>query len=161
MNSAGQLFSLDFVLSMIVFLLVFAFLYQSYFSNVDRFKQHQIALEIQERVNAQADVLVNSPGFPIDWNESGVIVMGLALQPGVLDYSKVQKLASLTANDYNHARAVMNISAFEFRIDLDSNNDALDLNMGRDPTGYLEVSAAARIVTMEGESAVFRLSLFR
>lgn len=161
MNSSGQIMSLDLIASVIVFLLVFFFLYQAYFLNLERYQTQKRLTEIQNRGIRQTDLLVGSRGYPEDWNSASVTVVGLASQPDVLDPQKISVLRQMTIADYNSVRGIMNLNAYDFRIDIDSNNNALDTNFGIDANGYLQVFASDRIVTIGGDYAVFRLSLFR
>ncbi|MFH0955574.1 MAG: hypothetical protein V1777_05705 [Candidatus Micrarchaeota archaeon] len=161
MNSNGQIMSLDLIASVLVFLLVFSFLYQSYTMNLDRYRIQQRAREIQNRVQSHAELLVSSPGFPIDWNFQSVTVIGLAIEPNVLDPQKISILRAMTIADYNSVRNIMNLNAYEFRIDIDSNNNLLDTNFGKDTNGFSDVFASEKIVTIGGDYAAFRLSLFR
>ena len=161
MNQMGQIMSLDLIASDLVFLLVFFFLYQAYFLNVERFSSQTQSREMQHQSQEHAYLLVNSPGYPADWNSAGVIIPGLALEPGVIDSVKLSSLRSMTISDYNSVRSLMDLNAYEFRIDIDSNNNALDTNFGKDSNGYAQIFANERIVTIGGDYAVFRLSLFR
>ena len=153
--------SVDLIASVVVFLLVFFFLYQSYFLNLDRFKNEQALQQIQNKTVQQADLYVNSPGYPVEWNAQSVEIVGLSFEPGVLDWSKVVTLQQMALADYNSAKSRMDLNGFEFRIDIDSNNNALDTNFGADINAYRNVFASQRIVTIGGDYAEFRLSLFR
>lgn len=161
MNKRGQFISVDLAASILVFSLLLFFLYQSWISNFSRWNELKQADDLENRAVQTAENLAESPGFPMDWNAMDVNVVGLALTSGVLNKKKLDYFSVM---DYNLARQKMNISNFDFRLEiaaLSGPNPSIDRNIGVLPGLQTSVAAVERKVLIGDQYALFRFKLFR
>lgn len=153
--------SFDLASAILVFLFMLFFLFSSWSTNVDNWNKWQRTAELEQRSQAVAKVLTESPGFPRDWNSTDINVVGLALQSNVLSS---QKIAAFVVMDYNTARQKLNIMAFDFWVEIVADNGpnpSIDHNIGADAGLANSVASVDRRVLIGGENAVFRFKLFR
>lgn len=103
----GQVWSLDFVTSVIVFLIVFIplFFIWSYL-NVQN-QQEMLIDDLETLTMSVSDSLVRTRGMPEGWDTSDVKQIGLAEEENVLNSTKVSHFLSMGTSEYNRTRAIL------------------------------------------------------
>lgn len=122
MRRQAQVWSLDFAMSMLIFLtaffsLIFAWNYMS----TDVIQTQQMR-EMQLKGLTISDSLIRTPGIPFEWNGTTVQVLGLALDENVLNATKVKYFVDMSDTDYDRLRGLMDIGQYDFYLEV------LDLN---------------------------------
>lgn len=161
MREHGQFVSFDLATAVLVFVFMLFFLFQAWSSNSDAWEHLRQRTELEERTKSVAKILVESPGFPSNWNSSDVNIPGLAIRPGVLDPAKTAAFSSM---DYNSVRNKLNILAFGFSATLRAENGPnplIDRNFGIAFSQTSNGASVERRVLIGDAYAVFRLQLFR
>lgn len=161
MNLSGQAVMIEFVIAILVVILLFLFLQTTWRQNFDRWNAEQVFLRMEDRGHDLADTLVETQGYPPDWNSVGVQIIGLASVKNTLDGNKVALFRQMVQSDYNFTRHQMKFSEYEFWIEIDSENDSLDVNIGKNPGISSSVVSLSRLVSYEKTGTVFRLFVFR
>jgi hypothetical protein len=136
----AQVWSFDFMASVIVFFVIIAILFFSWeyitFQNEDLITFN----EMENNALSITDTLIRTPGFPEHWNETNVQIMGLASEENVLNETKILMFVQM---DYDYAKRILGIPAYEFyfRISYLNGTQArannTDLVIGLDPTLFL------------------------
>src|SRR3989338_3341372 len=90
LNKKGQIFSIDLVVSVVVFIIIFIFLISLWNLYSDRL-QENVSSEEMYLVSFQiSDILLRTPGTPNNWEaSSNAVTIGLELSPGFLDQNKI------------------------------------------------------------------------
>jgi hypothetical protein len=103
----AQVWSLDLVISIVVFLSVFLPLLFAW-NHVNTQQQQQRLLDDAERTALSvSDALIRTMGMPENWNPGNVNVIGLASEENVLDATKVSYLLDMGGGDYNRTRTIL------------------------------------------------------
>ena len=103
----GQVWSLDFIVSVVIFLtalmpLLFVWEY------VNAQNQQQMLFDETEGIALSAsDALLRTKGLPENWNTADVSVIGLASEENVLNATKVSYLLAMGSSDYNRTRVIL------------------------------------------------------
>lgn len=103
----AQVWSLDFVVSVVIFLmalipLLFVWDY------VNAQKQQQMLFDEAENIALSvSDALLRTKGLPENWNTTSVNVIGLASKENILNITKVSYLLAMGSSDYNMTRAIL------------------------------------------------------
>lgn len=150
----GQVWSLDFIVSVIVFLSVLIPLFFVW-NQINLQNQQELLFEDIERMALSlSDSLVRTGGFPEDWNESTVSVIGLASGDNILDESKVSSFLSMGAANYNMTRTLLT-GSYDFFFEITDINGTAIGSMGQKPDDKMIVPIEryciynGRIVRME------------
>lgn len=114
MGKKAQLWSLDFAMSMLIFMsalfaMIFAWNYISANST-----ETQEMKELQYKALTISDSLIRTPGIPLDWDEGTVEVLGLAEDENVLNVTKVRYFVNMIDTDYDRAKGLMDIGFYDF-----------------------------------------------
>jgi len=103
----GQVWSLDFIISIVIFLsalMPLLFLW----SYVNAQQQQQILFDETENIAlAVSDALLRTEGMPSSWNTTDVSVIGLASEENILNATKVSYLLAMGSSDYNRTRTIL------------------------------------------------------
>jgi len=113
-SKKGQMFSLDLVLSMVIFIVIFIFVFSLWNLYILRLTESSQTEEMQLIAFQVSEVLFGTEGIPQDWNTDveDIIVLGLAgKEDGTLDSTKVNAFFEL---DYNETKEFFNIERFEY-----------------------------------------------
>jgi len=107
MKRKAQAWSLDFITSMAIFLLVLVTLYFVWnYVNVQNMEQKTLD-EIETTALAVSDSLIRTGGLPEDWNTTNVNIIGLAQEENVLDPEKVSYFLSMGSSNYNLTKNIL------------------------------------------------------
>lgn len=121
----AQLFSLEAILSIIVFMFVMLFLLSFWNIVSTRLNSAAASGELELQAAQITDILVSSRGFPEAWenDSASVIIPGLMFNPHNLEQQKVDAFVALNYSVIKHA---FNIERFDFRFDVrDANGNLL------------------------------------
>jgi len=150
----GQMFTTDFVASMIIFLMV---LNLGLFA-LNESTQGQTRFNEENRMLRQAyqtsDLLVRTPGHPTDWNHSTVQIVGLADSNHILDPTKLSEFAMIYS--YRQQRQELGVLPYEFRIAIESNGSILEI-AGENGAGGVSNDPLAYIVEESDDTSAVRL----
>ncbi len=103
----GQIWSLDFVTSIVVFMVAFIPLFFIW-TYVNTQSQQQILFDQVETLTLSiSDSLIRTKGFPEGWNTSNVNLMGLASEENVLNSTKVSYFFAMGNSEYNRTKAIL------------------------------------------------------
>jgi hypothetical protein len=124
MSKKAQIFSLDAVLSIVGFIVVFVFLLSLWNLYSIRLQENIITEELNLLAFQITDVFTKTAGVPNNWenNPSNTSVIGLISSPGFLDGNKLTAFLNL---NYNTTRSLLNIERFEYYFevkDVDGNS---------------------------------------
>ncbi len=140
---AGQMFTSDFVASMVIFLTV---LNLGFFA-IQQSVTGQTQFSEQKRMSQQAyqtgDLLVRTPGYPPDWNRSTVRIVGLASEDQVLNNTKLSELRLM--QDYTAQRRALGVMPSEIVINVSRNGSTVEVP-GQNGAGGLGDGAVGVIV---------------
>ncbi len=122
----GQIWSLDFISSLTIFLLVLSSLFMAWnFLSVQA--QEQNALERIELLGLEvSDSILRTPGIPENWNSSNVEVIGLAYSDNIID---PDKLSNLNSTPYDQTRILMTMG-YDFYLKIEDLNGTVYLEKG-------------------------------
>src|SRR3989344_5506685 len=113
----AQLFSLESILSIVLFIIVILFLLSFWNLYSSRLSSQIHSEELQLQAAQVTDILVSSRGYPDEWeaDPASVVIPGLMLNPGSLDE---QKLNQFLALDYETLKQLLNIERFDIAFEL-------------------------------------------
>lgn len=125
----AQVWSLDFIVSLVLFMSVLGPLFFVW-SYVNTQSQQQILFERTENLALSiSDSLVRSMGLPEGWNETSVSVIGLASDDNILNSTKVSYFFSMGASDYNRTKAILT-GGYDFFLNLTDINGTVQGTIG-------------------------------
>ncbi len=152
----GQMFSSDFVVSMLVFMGVLGmgvFALNEAMVGQSRFNEHNRMVREAYRTS---DLLVRTPGYPDDWTAANVQIVGFAESNHVLENEKLDEFASVST--YKEQKGALELSQWEFNMTvrvndsvatIDTETGLLDLSFGRPVwDNATDVAAARRSVVV-------------
>ncbi len=164
---SGQAWSFDFMASVIIFFLILMVLFfvweYTSFQNTDQ----MVFNDMESKALNTVDTIIRVKGFPEDWNESSVEVIGLASEENVLNESKILMFVNM---DYGEVRRLLGVSGYNFFFQLLHLNDTqaysngTALVTGLDPTGLSNTTAVVpvdRYILFDHRVAKLRFILWR
>ena len=111
----AQISGLDLILALMLFFTVvtlFAVLWDTVHYNVKSSADADIiAIQVANR-------LLESPGYPQDWNATNVELIGLSSERGVVDQSKLENLFELITLDYDKVRELLGLGPYQIYINM-------------------------------------------
>lgn len=152
----GQLWSLDFASSIIIFTLMVAIVLFAWSYAVQNSNDQVDVNIIENEVLMISDSLIRVSGLPINWNESTVRVIGLVDEENVLNATKVTQFVNM---NYTTIKTLLAIRQYEFYFDISYLNDTVmeigvtSLTIGIDPVGQTSriVVPVERYVMLNGK----------
>ena len=103
----GQVWSLDMITSIVIFLLVLIPLFFIW-TYMNMQSQQQIFFDdVENLALSVSDALIRTKGLPEYWDEADVNVIGLASEENVLNATKVSYFLSMASSDYNRTRTLL------------------------------------------------------
>ncbi len=163
----GQIWSLDFMSSVTVFFFILIVLFFTWDYATYQSTDQMIFNEMENRALTTADMIIRSRGFPEDWNESNVQVLGLAEEENILNQTKILTFVGM---DYDVTRQIFGIPSFHYHFRITNLNGSIaslqgtDLVHGVDPAGYQNstvVIPIERSVLFDSKVARLRFILWR
>ncbi len=126
----GQIWSLDFSVSIVIFLIVlipFMLIWGYMYAENEEKRMFD---DMETRAMSISDSLVRLGGVPDDWNATSVEVIGLASEENVLDPGKVSSFDSM---NYSHVREVMT-KRYDYYLRISDINGSVYLEKGSLPS---------------------------
>ena len=109
----GQLLTTDFILSLAIFLAILL-ASMSLWANVDtQIRDAESRRDMQAITTYISDSLVRSPGYPKNWTNSTVMMIGLANDEHVVDMNKILLLKNM---DYDRVRDILRFGEYNYYI---------------------------------------------
>jgi hypothetical protein len=135
----GQAWSFDFIASVTVFFLIMIVLFFAWEYTTFQNTEQIVFNEMENMAMNTADSMIRTGGFPPDWNQSSVQILGLASEENLLNETKILMFVNMS---YDDAKRILGIPSYEFYFQMVSLNNTqsqssgTDLVMGLDPVGY-------------------------
>ena len=130
----GQIFTIDFMISIAIFIIVLITIISTWYFIDTHIKEVESRRDMHSVSLSVSDALVRSSGHPQDWNSTNVQSVGLAKEEYVLDLRKVMSLMNM---DYDTARSVMRLGNYHISIYLtDLNGYNVSTGVLRSPVAY-------------------------
>ncbi|OGG73789.1 hypothetical protein A3A40_00810 [Candidatus Kaiserbacteria bacterium RIFCSPLOWO2_01_FULL_54_20] len=156
----SQIFSLDFVFSMVVLVLILSILGSTWLNLQNSLAQQENRRRAVENSAAATDFLVSSQGFPEDWQNSAnlslssVSNIGLKGTKGV-SLAKLLALANVST-DYYALKDKMGLAKYHFRLVVSenfSNSSVMLSGIARQPVAYFASDSRVffNALTVSGE----------
>lgn len=143
----GQIFTSDFSASIFIFFIIVSVAFMSWNMAVNKVNEFDDYGLMQEKSQHVSDILIRTPGYPLDWNSTSVGIIGLSTQDQhVLD---PHKLSELKLMDYDSMKSGLGISRYDFSLKFLSTKDLELIRLGglaqgknlaifaKNETGYL------------------------
>lgn len=134
-NRNGQMFASDLVASVIVFFFIVnlsLIIWNMAYENKTKFNEVR---QLRERVVRTADILVRTPGYPQDWDETSVELAGFVTEDHVLDN---EKLRSFNDTSYADQKDAIRSTPNEFYLTVRSDGSIITLSEPSEPDMDLE-----------------------
>ncbi len=135
----GQLLTTDFILSLAIFVAIL-FASMSLWTSVDtQIRDAESRRDMQSIATYVSEALVRNAGYPKNWTNNTVVMIGLAGEEHILD---IGKFLSMKKINYNKARTMMRLGNYDFRIWI-TDDAGYDLTSGivRSPVAVLANSS--------------------
>lgn len=140
----GQLAVTDLFIAIFIFVGILISIFAAWNIYLNRLEQRSSYSSLLASAVQASDILVKSPGKPLNWELSNatVQVIGLAGTDRNLSTAKVAAFVSM---DYNTSKDVLNIKRYNYKFRLVNINNSAALNYGENATGNFTV-AIRRVV---------------
>lgn len=105
----GFAIATDFFLASVVFMVVLAYSFYTYYYYLGEFGATEARKEAEISSLALTDMMLKGPGEPVEWQDApnGTKAIGLAYEENIIDPEKLQALEMM---DYNRSRGLMGLS---------------------------------------------------
>lgn len=124
-SKRGQLFSLDAIASLVIFISIIIFTMALWNLYSTRLQQNMLSEELQLTAFQVSDILLQTSGVPSNWEDQPEAVQ----MPGLAETAPhlvSKKIDSFLALDYNAAKKAFNLEAFEYTFTLlDANGNKI------------------------------------
>ena len=134
----AQVWSLDFITSVVIFLIVLVPLFFVWsYVNIQN-QQQMLFDEVETLALSVSDSLIRTKGSPEGWDITNVRQIGLASEENVLNATKVSYFLTMGSTDYNRTRALLTYG-YDFFFNLtDMNGTSLGI-VGNKPENRMVV----------------------
>ncbi|RLG19248.1 hypothetical protein DRN67_03235 [Candidatus Micrarchaeota archaeon] len=134
----AQIFSSDFIFSVVLFTIVLLILFPIWNNITYQTQEAEARKEMQISTIAIADLLTRSTGSPADWNASTVKSIGLANSAHELNTTKFLRLKQIEHED---AKDLLGIPTYNISINITQRNGYLATSgIARSPVAYYSAS---------------------
>jgi len=136
----AQVNAIDLVLAISIFMLIMGLFEVTWQGSVSRAAPTEDELSL--RSYHVANTLLESGGYPEDWNSSDVQVLGLCDERNVINKNKLAKLLVMLGSDYSRAKGLLGVGANDIYINVtDLSGDIIYVNGVRASAGIVPTSA--------------------
>ena len=160
LETNAQSVMIDLAFGAFLFVLLFAFIYSQWQSNLSVASQESFFEELSGRSSMACDSLLSTQGSPHDWfllsNQNDINAIGLSKKKRVVDERKLSRFLSL---DYEFARQKLRLSEFDFFFNL--NSQGIDYNFGVFPDANAEIISLRRVVDFKGVESIVDCVVYR
>ena len=122
MSKQGQLISIDFIGSVVIFFILLTTLFLFWNTSTTKFNNNLERDKLLFTLVKITDLFVEHQGIPTNWNVTNVQVIGLVEKDRTLDTNKLIFFKNLT---YNRTRQLLNIEPYEFYFRIIDRNGAI------------------------------------
>lgn len=150
MIRSGQLFTTDFIVSLVLFMSVLGTVFYGVSTSLDQQAQRNDRSVLQQRASQVSDLLVRTSGYPDDWNASTVDVVGLAEEDHIIDPEKFIRLRGV---GYDRFRSMNRFARADVLINITVNGSEASLD-GFAPQEVAVVTGRERLFDMIAHSGV-------
>lgn len=130
-SSKGQIYSVDFIFGMLVFIFVLVSFFLLWTIGLNRLSYFESERWRDEAARTAVEQLIESPGYPSHWEqisyltETNLRSLGLAEERNVINHAKLSRFLSLQdAQNYTFIKGVLGIKKYDAYLeieDLDGN----------------------------------------
>ena len=107
----GQVWSTDFVISAVIFLLALALVVFAWNYSSLRISQQNELVPAESTLIMVSDALIRTPGIPQDWNITSVTSIGLASDENVLDTDKLDMFINMS---YEYSKSILGLERYHY-----------------------------------------------
>lgn len=125
MNRSGQLFTTDFIVSLVLFMSVLGTVFYGVSTSMDQQAQRNDRSALQQSGSQVSDLLVRTSGYPEDWNASTVEVVGLAEEDHIID---PEKFIMLRGVGYDRFRSMNRFAQNDVMVNITVNGSGVSLD---------------------------------
>jgi hypothetical protein len=162
----AQAWSFDFMASVIVFFLVVSVLFFVWQYTTIQNEDQMVFNDMENSALTITDTIIRSRGYPEDWNESSVQIIGLASEENILNETKILTFVQM---DYETVKRILGIGAYDFYFQLvhlngtQASSGGNDLLAGLDPAfqSSTMVVPIERYIVFDHRVAKLRFMLWR
>lgn len=166
-HEKGQIASIDVAVSMIVILALTATSLTYVYNGLEHSQNVHSQIEMDKEAYESTELLVTTPGMPINWHEPGKEIKRIGLsryaqntvQHHDLEKDKVERVKELSMKEVEQGLGVQN-KVESLRITSIETGE-LKLNKERAPVETEETRKVSRIVLIGGEKCVLELGLMK
>ncbi|MFA6035420.1 MAG: hypothetical protein WC759_00490, partial [Candidatus Micrarchaeia archaeon] len=149
----GQAFSMDFILSAVIFGIVLVLLVPIWSTLTAQIREAEVRKDLQIATSAIADLLMRSPGSPANWSVDDVMSIGLANSAHELNTTKLLRLRDIP---YEDAKTVLGLDAYNFSINVSERNGMLATSgIAHSPVAYYSASTHEIFAMLSGSGLVW------
>ena len=150
----AQLWSTDLTISIFVFIsVVAAFLFAWGYIATEAQSVSRMS-EMESMALSVSDALIRIPGYPPDWNETNVMVLGLADGENILNQTKVDRFVAM---DYQKAKNILGTDWYHFHFTVSDTNRTLLATKGPYPSNATSVVPVERYVLYGSTPAIMNM----
>jgi uncharacterized membrane protein affecting hemolysin expression len=143
----SQIISIDVMIALSIFLLVFIFFIWTWNSQITRFNQSNNNLELQLLSQHAAKVLLTQ-GVPSNWHEDmNPHILGLTAYDGRVLYDKVYALSNFTSSNYSEVKRLLGILGPKYELFIDVQLYDAGVYISNSTIGMIPENASAVAVT--------------
>lgn len=137
-NKTGQVWSLDFITSVVIFMTVLIPLFFLWSHANVQAQQQQVFDEVQTLTFSISESLVRTKGLPEGWDVSSVNQIGLASEENMLNTTKVTNFLTMGSTEYNRTKGILT-GGYDFFFDLKDLNGSSHGTIGSKPPGKMVI----------------------
>ncbi|MDE1798240.1 MAG: hypothetical protein KGH63_02445 [Candidatus Micrarchaeota archaeon] len=166
----GQSITVDFIVSISIFMLLLAVAYSVWNTNVQRMGDQLLQGRAEDAARRGLASIIESPGYPTNWaalnitpDNSTLLGMGAASSYGVIDPYKLGRMAAIfnTTAQYNYTLLKMGLAPFQADVRVYYLNGTNISVMGAPPNASGVVQASgARLAQWMGNPVMVRVRVW-
>jgi hypothetical protein len=149
--SRSQIFSFDFISSIVMFLIFFLIFFLVYSQLKAETAGAEASRNAENTAALLSDQLIGTAGVPTNWTNGTVVTIGLAPEEGVLSYLKVGQLNNLS---YPGSKSFLALNQFEYFLNISTIGGVQRFSYGQyPPANSTSVVPIRRMVLYDNGSA--------
>lgn len=156
----AQVFSLDFVVGVFVFILIFTIGLHWWNATTNSLIEGMISSDIEHKADAILQLLVTTKGSPYNW-DLNADQYGLATEMYALDKDKVERFVNYSVDNYDVVRKNLGIVDYEFNFKIKSPTQGPLYDTGRFPPYVEEIVRISRVAHLDGSPVEVELLVWR
>lgn len=162
-SSKGQIYSMDFVFGVVVFLFVlvlFILLANTTFNRLSYFEEERWR---DEAARVAVEQLIESPGYPSHWEqisvlrESNLRSLGLAEERNVISKPKLDRFITESSSNYSFFKRVLGLGRYNTQVLFESLDGTELYEFNEDPPTDQTLSTVSRLAIFDDQIVVVRI----